>query len=47
MNTKVLEKVLELEVVENQIADWDSLSDHDKWQMIAQVEALLTTEAAK
>jgi hypothetical protein len=46
----VLEKVLvleELAELENQIEDWDSLSDHDKWQMIAQVEALLTASAAK
>ena len=50
MNAKVLEKVLvleDLEELESQIEDWDSLSDHDKWQMIAQVEALLTAEASK
>ena len=47
MNAKVLEKVLDLEELESQIEDWDSLSDHDKWQMIAQVEALLTAEAVK
>ena len=50
MNTMVLAKVLvleDLEELESQIEDWDSLSDHDKWQMIAQVEALLGAEASK
>ena len=50
MNTKVLAKVLvleDLEELESQIEDWDTLSDHDKWQMISQVEVLLTEEASK
>ncbi|MEI6217141.1 MAG: hypothetical protein WCP64_07740 [Actinomycetes bacterium] len=37
--------ILELEAVENQVEDWNQLSDADKWHMIAQIEALLSIEA--
>jgi hypothetical protein len=45
MNTKVLE-LSDLSEVENQVEDWETLSDSDKWHMIAQIEALLTESAS-
>lgn len=45
MNSKVLD-LKDLSEVENQVEDWETLSDSEKWHMIAQIEALLTEAAS-